>query len=779
MKLIIYFYFLAVLSISMMPFIKNYEVQNELKALKSKYDPRDDVENYNYFKKASPNFALDGDKKLVALPKLKNVVLPTLSGDVYWEGWIKYFHYDSDVEVTKPTNFYENPDYFTQNVKGKKYLGKDSRGHRTNIPSKTQFWAQLLATDNFNIMSTRKNAEGPLAKTIENLNTDLIDNIIREDNANGAVKDLGTFHEGSCIRVNVKKPNKAKKDPLYNPRVDQEAETEVWVICTDDEKQHDRLMKYLIAIKLKRQEQINDVLEEVKPDPTSAAELMNNQQRGPVIVRYKGADATADDGYWVLLQDWSDCSLKCGGGTQTQQWMCVPPKNKGKPCLGNETRIKKCNEKPCPNVGFEHSLIKKAPHSVTLAPIYKALPFSNRPQQYIKCLIKENDVLYKTKEYDPEKKTDVKVPGRIVMNTQTISVFPDDTYSHALFNFNLPDTVIALSKTDHCCFYLINANRQFELCGFNNNCGSPTNPIWVNSWMYDFGYFRTKCFQDLKDNSLNLPNVQKVNAVKGKSQGISPGMPGAPMPMFTQAQNDIVNGRKQIIEKEIEQNAGNELEKKIGETHKVALTALRREINLEDLIKNEELQKGKEENQQLIQQVAQEKKKKNLLENALHLREGNFAKLRVAKETKMQIDNIKQEAKLDISFKRAVLKKKIEAIRNKFKRKNRLLQQQVQLIRSEMAEEIMNANKQGKPDKCKSDRHDLLKIAEYCDSNFSDDYLKNQTCKEPSNFCYSCCENEFGNMFIAQRDDCQTMCDNLDKADLGDGDWVWSVDGAK
>ena len=149
---------------------------------------------------------------------------------------------------------------------------------------------------------------------------------------------------------------------------------------------------------------------------------MSNGISKPVYRKYTGEDASADDGYFVLLQDWSPCSLKCGGGTTTQQWLCVPHKNKGHPCLGDSELTKKCNEQNCPSVESSNgiNLPPANPTHVNLKPIYKALPYSNRPQQFVKCFIKENDVLYKSKEFDPEKKMDIKVPGRIIMNTQSI-----------------------------------------------------------------------------------------------------------------------------------------------------------------------------------------------------------------------------------------------------------------------------------------------------------------------------------------------------------------------
>jgi hypothetical protein len=385
-------------------------------------------------------------------------------------------------------------------------------------------------------------------------------------------------------------------------------------------------------------------------------------------------------------------------------------------------------------------------------------------------------VLYKTKEYDPERKTAVKVPGRIVMNTQTVSVFKDDSYTHALFTFNLAETQIMISKSDICCFYLINANRQHELCGFNNNCGTETNPIWVNEWFRDFGYFKQKCYEELKETNLHLPqNISPFLGAKQPGNSVPLTMTDAVQANLSGAQKEMVEGRRSIIEKEVETNQTNELGKKVTQTQTVALTALRREINLEDLIKTEEVQKGREENMELQRQVEQEKKKKKILTAALEARDSNFAKMRVTKDTQKQIEDIKKETKLDIKFKRAVLKKKLDAIKNKFKRKNRLLQQQVQLIRSEMAEEIMNANKKGDAMKCKHARNEIPLIKQYCDQAFGEDYNKNISCKNPENFCYSCCEGEFGNMFITERDDCLTMCDDLDKKDLEDGDFVWTT----
>ncbi len=703
--------------------------------------------------------AKEEDSKKVPI---KNVPVYNLQGrEVYWQGWVKYFHYSNDQNIDKPNHFYENPNFFSEVVKFSHKLNKGVDGNFLFIQDKYHFWAKLLPSGNFNILGSRKEEHNTLANNVENLNTDLIGYVHPTNNANGAIKDLGSFNEGHCISIETVVPD-PKKDKKFNPRT-QPGEEETWVICTDLEKEKRNLMSYIVSLKIKRQKEIDDVGLEEKRHTLSVAELMHIKPFTPKIERYHGRGASQDDGYWILLQDWSECSLKCGGGYKTQQWMCVPPKKHGKPCIGDAIRKKPCNLKPCPNVLERGLNLRQDKTHVTLKPIYRAMPYSKRPQQYIKCMIKENDVLYVTKEYDPGKKNGIKVPGRIVMNTKTISVYKDDGYVNLLFSFNLQDAVFSKSDTDYCCFRLTATNRQYTLCGFNNNCGNTENPIWVARWGYDFEYFQKKCYEELHETP------KKLSRKKNNGQGGGNGIP------LSGPQKEIVDGRRAIIQKKIQDDTQRKMDGKVGATQKIALTALRREINLEDLIKNEEIQKGRDETAQLFGQMKQEKKKKDLLEQALSSRESNYGKARIAKETQKKINDIKNDAKVDIKFKRGVLKKKIQEIRNKFRRKHRQIKQQIQMIRAEIAGEIMNANRRGNMEVCKDDRNNVVKIKEYCDKHYSDDYRKNMHCKDPQNFCYSCCETEFGNMFIAQREDCQTMCDELDKEDLNHGDWIWTT----
>jgi len=87
------------------------------------------------------------------------------------------------------------------------------------------------------------------------------------------------------------------------------------------------------------------------------------------------------------------------------------------------------------------------------------------------------------------------------------------------------------------------------------------------------------------------------------------------------------------------------------------------------------------------------------------------------------------------------------------------METQLQKVRAKITSKIMQANKNGDMALCDGGKKNPAKRANYCDTNFIDDYLKNYDCKDGQNFCYMCCENEFGNNYIDKRNECYDMCD--------------------
>jgi len=123
------------------------------------------------------------------------------------------------------------------------------------------------------------------------------------------------------------------------------------------------------------------------------------------------------------------------------------------------------------------------------------------------------------------------------------------------------------------------------------------------------------------------------------------------------------------------------------------------------------------------------------------------------------------------------------------------MNQQLQLLRSKMSKEIILANRNGNINQCKRGLKDVDFRESYCNGAFVEDFVRNSECKSNEEFCFTCCEYEFGSNFVSQRDICYDMCDKKPKSpgfikfpsvngkaiiqvnqDLkpGEGHWVWA-----
>jgi len=118
-------------------------------------------------------------------------------------------------------------------------------------------------------------------------------------------------------------------------------------------------------------------------------------------------------------------------------------------------------------------------------------------------------------------------------------------------------------------------------------------------------------------------------------------------------------------------------------------------------------------------------------------------------------------------------------IRKTTERRKRLIENKINLLRGKMTKEIAQASKKGSIDNCKTNRGNQDAINAYCDENIISDFNRNKDCKNLENFCYICCETEFGTIKYDDRAQCYDMCDNKDKAaqalEQPRGDWIWKI----
>jgi len=133
--------------------------------------------------------------------------------------------------------------------------------------------------------------------------------------------------------------------------------------------------------------------------------------------------------------------------------------------------------------------------------------------------------------------------------------------------------------------------------------------------------------------------------------------------------------------------------------------------------------------------------------------------LQEKKEAENEIGELKSELKMEIEMKRDQMKRKITEMRKKSRRRKALMQSKMNKIRTQMAHDIMMANKEGDIKFCKKGKKDLKERETYCNTNFIDNFVLNYDCKNDENFCYMCCENEFGSNFQLERNGCYDMCD--------------------
>jgi hypothetical protein len=668
------------------------------------------------------------------------------SGPIFWEGWIKYFHYNNGGKVDRPKHFFINEQYYHQRALKTEMKKKDEVGF-TKIPTKFHFFARLLP-NNLNVLFSR---EHDLMRNVETLNLDIIKPVPENNRLKGGIQDLGDFDEGKCFQVSTTVPV-IFKETFYSGS--DGGFTEHWILCTDDASSKAKLLGTMVKLRIIKQKSLGITERTDKPASiykkrTISSELAN-LNNSPKIEKAPGWKLV--DGYWILLSDWSECTLKCGGGYRYQQWMCIPPKKGGKGCAGQSIRTKPCNRIACPNVGGLNTLQRLGRGNEVAKPIYKLAPFTARPQRYVRCSVKEQDVLYKS--YDTQLR-EIKMPSRIVMNNRTITLYNDERYHKHVFTFNLPQVSIYSSVKDPCCFILRSLNQQFEICGFQTECGSKANPVFYKSWEHDFVLWQTQCFKPLNDKEWDS-KTKRIWDTKLEKVNI-----------------DLIGEKTKLIKEKLDLYTNNKMEKKIKNTHKTAMRALRKEAAMEMLVEKEEKERFEKEQINLVKIIKKEKKKRDCLDKALKERELEDERNRKSKEAENTINMIKLDAAKQVVKKRDNLKKRIALIKKKAGRRRRILEQQLQKVRGQMAKSLIGANRYGDWKICSAARTVKNKVVKYCDANFIDDFVKNRQCKDQEDFCYICCENEYGNMYIKSRDKCYDMCDAMSKKDLSNGEWQW------
>jgi len=80
-------------------------------------------------------------------------------------------------------------------------------------------------------------------------------------------------------------------------------------------------------------------------------------------------------------------------------------------------------------------------------------------------------------------------------------------------------------------------------------------------------------------------------------------------------------------------------------------------------------------------------------------------------------------------------------------------------VKKNLGKKLSGMGKKGDPNKCFSVKSQK-DINSYCECNYKDQLLQKE-CKDKSQFCYLCCDNEIGKINQANLDCCYNRCDKI------------------
>jgi len=643
---------------------------------------------------------------------------------IFYQGWAKYTV--TPKTISRPVSFFKNKQFLSQRYPSNIAKSGDKYGSFVIPDESSHFF--VIYEDQLTVYSSRDQI---IRNTVDSLPIENITPVPEDDYLFGGIKNMGVYDKaGYCFKVRTKTP--AAFNALNYANL-------TWIFCSKTLKEKSSFLKTLARVKIWYQRSKDLIITAKAVEDENEKDKLNGvdpDEENP------NKDAESKDGKMILLQDWSPCTLKCGTGTQTQQWMCVPPKEGGKPCKGETIRQKKCNEDPCPDVRPLKEDDEEKEKEKWRKPTVKITRFSQRFNRYSKCDLFETDIF--RIEVDEETKAKNKLPARIIMNSSTLSIYGNDDYVNKVFSFDLSKTNIKILPK-FCCFELTDNVRKTEFCGFDTACGDPRTNPFVKDIVQKFKEFKNECNKGKEAVMLDEEDLKKIKKNKQKA---------------LQKQNfEMETEKVESANEALSEETNNKVFKVIKETQKGGLKALDREIMIENLIKRDEQKKEELEEKRIMLQLEAEKQKNKLITNQIKEKELDTEFRAESLQAEGDIKEAKEEITQQIEVNRSQLKSQIDEIRKEARKRRETLKTKVKKLKSKISKKLMKANKSGNKAKCLKGITDANTRENYCNIQHPDDYLENSYCKEKDNYCYSCCDSEFGLLMAGQRDDCYDECD--------------------
>merc|ERR1712032_864299 len=395
--------------------------------------------------------------------------------------------------------------------------------------------------------------------------------------------------------------------------------------------------------------------------------------------------------------------------------------------MGGEAIItKSCNIQPCPGVSGNGQKLAQNENVTVKNPIMKSLPFSEHPQRYVKCKIKESDLfvnlevkdkmfdmqsIFKRKEMKEQKVVDF--PVRAIMNNVTVSLYTGDEVESMFMSFVIKQTSFHRSTKQGCFQLYESKNKYITLCPFGCDSG---NSQGLEEWDYDYHLFKYQCVYKKDDRDareLRRRLEDKINAAKGA----------------------LMAEQGDKIRKKTKQDEKDQMLMIVKKTNGIALQAIQKELNLEAMIEKEEAEKIEREKAEILINIDKERKKKECVMKSIRERELENQYNLHAQDAEKQIQTIKKQTAQQVLIRRQALNSKIRLIRQKAEREKNKLKQKLQGVRNSMADELQDKYRRGDINKCLIAMENTKHRNDYCIAHFAEDLSDLQYCRDTTDFC--------------------------------------------
>jgi hypothetical protein len=243
--------------------------------------------------------------------------------------------------------------------------------------------------------------------------------------------------------------------------------------------------------------------------------------------------------------------------------------------------------------------------------------------------------------------------------------------------------------------------------------------------------------------------------------------------------------RQQEIKQKLKENDNSKLEEMVKNTNQVALKAIQKELDLEQLIKKEEQECEAREEKDLQIAMDQEKKKSEYLLQAIKEKKLENQFNQQAKQYENEVEGIKQTAAQEVQNRRNKFKEMIAKMRLESQNRRNQIKQQILTMKYQVTESFTDANKKGDKNTCLNVIKNPSDIKLYCIAKYSKGDTGNlNKCNTKEEFCNMCCNAEFGDFYDNLRQECkEQICNNPSNAikDINSttgsadkGAWVWT-----